>query len=112
MAYKYKVVITAPAKHQLEMYIAYTLSKFENKQAARAIRDDARETMRRLANIADNLAFCENEVLASNGYRKILFDKHDFFMVYRIHNDKVIVDAMYHSLQDYESVFAQKILLK
>ena len=37
----YKVIITPPAKHQLEMYIAYTLSEFKDLQAARSIRDDA-----------------------------------------------------------------------
>lgn len=33
-------------------------------------------------------------------------------MVYRIDGNMVIVDAMYHELQDYESVFAQKMHLK
>lgn len=108
----YKVIITTPAKHQLEMYIAYTLSKFKNLQAARSIRDDARETKKRLSNIAGFLALCEDEVLARNGYRKILFTKHDFFMVYRIDNSTVIVDAMYHELQDFESVFAIQMHLK
>lgn len=107
----YKVVITSPAMRQLEGYISYTLSKFKNVQAARAIRDDAERTIDRLAIIAGSLSLCENEVLAKNGYRRILFDKHEFFMVYRIVGDTVIVDAMYHQLQDYESVFARKIHL-
>ena len=108
----YRVVITPPAKHQLEMYIAHTLSEYKNVQAARAIRDDARETKERLSNVAGHLALCEDEVLARNGYRKILFARHDFFMVYRIDNKNVIVDAMYHELQDYESVFSRKMNLK
>lgn len=108
----YNVIITPPAKHQLDMYIAYTLSEFKNLQAARAIRDDARETKKRLSNTASSLALCEDEVLAKNGYRKIMFAKHDFFMIYRIDNDTVIVDAMYHELQDYESVFANRMQLK
>lgn len=108
----YKVIITPPAKHQLEMYIAYTLSEFKDLQAARSIRDDAMKTKKRLSNIAGSLALCDNEVLARNGYHRILFAKHNFFMVYRIDNDTVIVDAMYHELQDYASVFAQKMNLK
>lgn len=108
----YKVIITPPAKHQLELYIAYTLSEFKNMQAARAIRDDARETKKRLSNVAGNLALCEDEMLARNGYRRIMFAKHDFFMAYRIDNNTVIVDAMYHELQDYESVFTKQMGLK
>ena len=75
----YKVVITPHAKSQLEQYIAYTIKSFKNKQAARAIRDDAIKT------------------------------RHPFFMVYRINGKHVIVEAMYHELQDYESVFAHKV---
>ena len=108
----YKVIITPLAKHQLEMYIAYTLSEFKNLQAAKAIRDDAKETQKRLSSVAGNLALCEDEVLARNGYRRIMFLKHDFFMVYRIDNHTVIVDAMCHELQDYESVFTRRMHLK
>jgi len=108
----YRVIITPAAKRQLEMYIAYTLSEFKNLQAARAIMDDARETKKRLSNVAGNLALCEDEILARNGYRKIMFAKHGFFMVYRIDNNTVVVDGMYHELQDYESVFTQRMNIK
>lgn len=108
----YNVIITPPARHQLEMYIAYTLCELKNLQAARSIKDDARETKKRLSNIAGSLPLCKDKVLAKNGYRRILFKKHDFFMVYRIDNNTVIVDAMYHELQDYESVFADRMHLK
>lgn len=108
----YRVIITKPAKHQLEMYISYTISTFGNLQAARAIRDDAKETKKRLSVVAGSLALCEDKILAAKGYRKIMFAKHDFFMVYRIDNDLVIVEAMYHKLQDFESVFSQKLHLE
>jgi len=108
----YRVIITSHAKHQLEMYIAYTLSEFGNFQAARAIRDDARETKKRLSNVADSLPLCEDKILAKNGYRRIMFARHNFFMVYRINNDTIIVEAMYHELQDYESVFIKQMSLE
>ena len=88
--------------------MAYTLSEFKNLQAARAIMDDAKETKKRLSSVAGSLALCEEEVLARNGYRRIMFAKHDFCMVYRIDNDNV----MYHELQDYESVFTRRMHLK
>ena len=107
----YKVVIMPPAKEQLDMYIGYTIRVFKNKQAAKAIIDDARRTKKKLSNVAGSLALCENKILAKNGYRRILFDKHEFFMVYRIVDDMVVVDAMYHELQDYEGVFRGKMNL-
>ena len=108
----YRVVITPPAKHQLEMYIAYTVNQLKNKQAARAIRDDARDTKKELAKSAGALSLCTDEILARNGYHRIFFRKHDFFMVYRIDGNFAIVDAMYHELQDYESTFAQTLHLE
>ena len=107
----YRVVITPPAKEQLDKYIEYTIKVFRNKQAAKAIRDDARKTKKRLANVAGSLVLCENETLAKNGYRRILFEKHEFFMVYRIVDDMAVVDAMYHELQDYEGVFIREMNL-
>ena len=71
----YRVVITEPAKHQLEMYIAYVLRESKSVQAARAILDDARKTMQRLSDMADFLALCENEILAKYGYCRVLFAK-------------------------------------
>lgn len=108
----YRVVITSQAKYQLDEYIKYTLTFFKNVQAARGIRDDANGTKRRLSNVAGCLPLCEDDILAKYGYRRIRFEKHDFFMVYRIDGEIVIVDAMYHELQDYTSIFAKKMHLK
>lgn len=108
----YKVVITAFAKHQLDMYMAYTINEFKNTQAARAIRDDAKLTKEKLTIAAGSLPLCENEILSKNGYRRILFPKHDFFMVYRLDGDKAIVEAMYHELQDFEHLFASSFNLE
>ena len=34
----------------------------------------------------------------------IRFERYDFFMVYRIVDNTVYVDGMYHDLQDFESI--------
>ena len=60
----YKTVITKSAKHQLEMYISYTLYELRNPQAAKSIRDDATKTRARLSNIAGSLPICENPMLS------------------------------------------------
>ncbi|MCR4611823.1 MAG: hypothetical protein K5644_07995 [Lachnospiraceae bacterium] len=33
------------------------------------------------------------------------YDKHKYLLIYRIVNDVVIVEGMYHELQDYENSF-------
>ena len=104
----YKVIITEQAKHQLDMYVGYTAEILRNKQAAKAILLDARATKKRLSIVAEKLALCNNDVLRSLGYRRIMFKEHDFFMVYRLDGKVAIVEAMYHVLQDYEGTFIEK----
>ena len=107
----YRVVITPPAKRRLDMYIWYTAERLKNRQAAISIRDDARETKKRLAETADSIKLCDNSVLAELGYHKFMFLKHDFLMLYRIDGDVVVVEGMYHELQDYEAIFINEMNL-
>lgn len=108
----YKVIITPPAKKRLDMYIGYTINVLKNRQAAKAIKNDAKNTKKRLSLVADNLALCKDAVLAKYGYHKIQFEKHSFFMIYRIDGNMVVVDGMYHELQDYETLFIRQMHLK
>ena len=72
---------------------------------------DAKITARRLSKVADALKVCDNPVLKKHGYRKIKFEKHDFVMIYRIQGGQVIVDGMFHELQDYEGIFTNELHL-
>ena len=108
----YKVIIMPPAKRRLDMYVLYTVETLKNKQAAKAIIADARETKKKLSTAADSLKICDNPVLAKYGYRKIKFAKHKFVMIYRIVESTVIVDGMFHELQDYEGIFTNELHLQ
>lgn len=105
----YKVIILPPAKRNLERYIRFTAVTLYNREAAVSIRDDALLTKEKLSRIADILPLCADPTLAKLRYRKIPFQKHEFFMIYRIDGKKVIVESMYHQLQDYESTFKESI---
>ena len=69
----YKVIIMPPAKRRLDMYVQYTLDVLQNRQAAKAILADAKETKQRLSVVADSLKICDEPTLAKYGYRKIGF---------------------------------------
>jgi len=105
----YKVIITEQAQHQLDMYVGYTAEKLKNKQAARAILSDAKDTKKMLSLVADKLALCDDDILRQHGYRKIIFKKHNFLMIYRLDGKTAVVDAMYHVLQDYEGIFVANL---
>lgn len=104
----YKVVITPPAQRRLDSYVSYTFSTLKNKEAARAILADAKATKKVLQRVAGSNALCDDLTLNKYGYRKQFFLKHRYVMIYRIHNNMVIVEGMYHELQDYESIFIRE----
>ena len=61
------------------------------------------DTVKKLKYVASSLKICDNPHLQSFGYRRINFQQHRYFMLYRIENDVVYVDDIFHELQDYEN---------
>ena len=100
---EYKVVITSDAEEDLERFIRYVLFVKQNPQAADNILDDFEKTKQSLSNIAGSLKPCDNPHLNALGYSKMHFQKHRYFMLYRIEGDLAFVDNIFHELQDYEN---------
>ena len=99
----YKVLVTQDAEADLDKYIWYLIYIKGNRQAAKNILDDFEQTKARLAKVAGSLKDCENPRLRMLGYKRINFIKHRYFMLYRIVENEVIIDAIFHELQDYEN---------
>ena len=99
----YKVVVTAEAEEDLNQFIQYLLLAKKNKQAAKNVLDDFEDTVELLKHVAGSLKTCDNPRLQSLGYHRINFQKHRYFMLYRIEDDVVYVDDIFHELQDYEN---------
>ena len=99
----YKVVVTTDAEEDLERYIRYLLVVKRNEQAAKNVLDDFEATVKSLESVAGSLKHCENPRLRNLGYRRINFLSHRYFMMYRIVENTVFVDNIFHELQDYEN---------
>ena len=99
----YKVLITPDAEADLDRFIAYLINEKNSRQAARNVLDDFEATKQSLSLVADSLRLCDNPRLRALGYRRINFLSHRYFMLYRIEKKTVIVDAIFHGLQDYEN---------
>lgn len=108
----YRVIIMPPAKRRLDMYVCYTIDTLKNRQAAKDILADAKATKKKLSIVADSLKICTHPTLKKYGYRIIKFEKHKFLMVYRIYDNLVIVDGMFHELQDYEGILTKELHLE
>ena len=98
----YRVVITDKAKSQISQYLRYLKNDLKNPQAAKAVRDDFKETIKQLGNVAGILKSCDNPNLTKRNLKKISFQRHDYVMLYRIEDNIATVVCVYHMLQDYE----------
>lgn len=99
----YKVVVTRDAEEDLERFIKYLIIEKESMQAAENVLNDYDVTIESLKHVAESLKLCDNPRLRQLEYRRINFLNHRYFMLYRIVDNVVFVDNIFHELQDYEN---------
>ena len=99
----YRVVVTKEAEDDLERFIKYLIIEKKSKQAAENLLNDYDVTIESLEHVAGSLKLCDNPRLRRLEYRRINFLNHRYFMLYRIVNNVVFVDSIFHELQDYEN---------
>ena len=100
---RYKIYITGRAFSDLRIRIGYLRNEKKSMQAAQALFDDYRETRSILANIAGALADPDDEKLKQRGLKRINFLRHNYFMLFRIEKEKVIIVRVFHGLEDYQN---------
>ena len=99
----YKVVITTDAEQDLNRFIYYLINEKKSRQVAINVLNDFEQTVQELATVAGSLKLCDNPRLYELGYRRINFRSHKYFMLYRIQKKTVVIDRIFHDLQDYEN---------
>lgn len=99
----YKIVLIRDAEMDLDRFITYLLFEKKSEQAARNLLNDFEATKASMTNVAGSLKFCDNPKLRELGYHRTNFLSHRYFMLYRIENNTVYLDNIFHELQDYEN---------
>lgn len=99
----YKVVVTRDAEEDLEHFVKYLIMEKESMQAAENVLNDYDATIEGLKHVAGSLKLCDNPGLCQLEYRCINFLNHRYFMLFRIMDNVVFVDNIFHELQDYEN---------
>ena len=101
---QFNVEISELAERQYGDILSYIANQLENPQAVKNVIDDFDSTVNRLEKLADKFGFCKSERLKVLGLHKIRFEKHRYLFVYRIEGQQeVVIEGMYHELQDYEN---------
>ena len=99
----YKVFVTEDAEADLDNFVSYLLLVKKSEQAAKNLLEDFELTKQSLAYVAGSLQDCTDPRLKEYGYKRINFMSHRYFMLYRIEDDKAIIDSIFHELQDYDN---------
>ena len=99
----YRVVVTKDAEDDLDRFVKYLIFEKESMQAAQNVLNDYDATIESLKHAAGSLKLCDNPRLRQLEYRRINFLNHRYFMLYRIVDNVVFVDNIFHELQDYEN---------
>ena len=99
----YRIVVTKDAIEDLDTFIKYLIFEKETMQSAQNVLNDYDATIESLKYVAGSLKLCDNPRLRQLGYRRINFLNHKYFMLYRIVDNIVFIDNIFHELQDYES---------
>lgn len=100
----YKVVVTRDAEEDLERFVNYLIIEKKSMQAAENVLNVYDATIESLKHVAGSLKLCDNPRLRQLEYRRINFLNHRYFMLYRIKDNVVIVDNIFHELQDYINI--------
>ncbi len=99
----YKVVVTRDAEEDLERFVKYLILEKGSLQAAENVLNDYEATIESLRHVAASIKLCDNPRLHQLKYRRINFLNHRYFMLYRIEENVIFIDNIFHELQDYEN---------
>lgn len=99
----YKVVITPDAEEDLKRYLRYLKNVKLNPYAAKSVAEDYIATKKQLSAVAGSIGKPDSEKLCERGLKRINFLKHDYFILYKLKDDKAIITNIFHALEDHEN---------
>lgn len=99
----YKINITSIAEQDIDSIVFYLLEHLKNKQATRKFLNDIDDAKNLLKSAAESFQLCTNNNLRSLGYRKFYLKSSKYFILYRVEENEVFIDDVFHQSQDYEN---------
>lgn len=100
---RYRVVLTKQARDDLRRKLAYIRDHLKNPQAVQGVYDDYRRTAVALAEVAGTVREPDSDKLRERGLKRINFRAHNYFMLFRIRDDRVEIIDIFHGSEDFEN---------
>ncbi|MBQ8919892.1 MAG: type II toxin-antitoxin system RelE/ParE family toxin [Acidaminococcaceae bacterium] len=98
----YKMYITIQAQADLRARVRYLHEVKRSVQAAQSLLDDYVETRAVLSVLAGAIADPSDEKLKRRCLKRINFIHHNYFMLFKVEDTKVIIVRIFHGLEDYK----------
>ena len=100
---KHRVVITKQAQADLRGKLAYIRDHLKNPQAVRSVYDDYKLTRKALEEVAETMREPDSGELRKRELKRINFRTHNYFMLFRIRDDRVEITNIFHGSEDFEN---------
>lgn len=100
---KYRVVVTKEAQNDLRAKLEYLRKHIKNPQAIKNVYEDYKNTRKALEVVAGSIHESESEKLRIRDLKRINFQTHNYFMLFRIRENRVEVTDIFHGSEDYEN---------
>ncbi len=81
----------------------YLKNEKHNPYAARNVFNDCNDSKKKLSYLADSLPVPDDPELKKRGLKRMNFMKHDYFMLFAIDGDTVVITNIFHAGEDYEN---------
>lgn len=97
---QYKVIILSEAQKDLQKRIDYIVFRLNNKHAAKNVILDYLNTIKTLSHIAGSIRISDNKLLQERNLKRLNFQKHDYYLLFKIEDNIVKVTNIFHGRED------------
>lgn len=91
---RYNAHVSDLAFGQYDRFLEYIYHTLLNPQAADSLMQDFDTTISILEMQAESFGYCKSEHLRKQGFHKIHFKRHRYLFVYRVKQNRVIVEGV------------------
>ena len=98
---KYRIVITKKAQADLRDKLAYIRDRLNNLRAVQSVYDDYKLTWKALEEVAETIREPDSVELKKRNLKRINFRTHNYFMLFRIRENRVEIINIFHGSEDY-----------
>ena len=97
----YNVIIEPEAKKQMRRHLSYIKNKLKNPQAAESVYHDFLASVGKLSTTAGSIKESEDEALIKRKLKRKNFDRHEYFVLFRVIGDEVQVTNVFHFRENF-----------